>query len=346
MNHRLLVRPLLVLLLVVSPAAAAVRVLDIESKALLGNRTGDPAGQKVAVYLPPGYEENGARYPVLYLLHGIGDSFDVWLEAWNVPAMLDRLIAGGKIEPLIVVMPNGRNRFGGGFYVNSPVTGRWQDYVAEEIVALVDRSFRTRAAPESRAVAGHSMGGYGAIRLGMERADVFGTVFAMSPCCLDAVEDLGAANTGPWNAALAFQSLEEVDAALRKRDFYAATIIGFLMSVFPEREAPMGTRLPFRRERGELVAVEPLYTDFLQTFPMRTIDRSRENLLRLRGLAIDYGYADQFPHIPAASAAFSRELTERRIPHLLDAYRGDHRELVPERLEKVVLPWINSRLER
>ncbi|HUP45486.1 MAG TPA: alpha/beta fold hydrolase [Thermoanaerobaculia bacterium] len=328
------------------PLSAEVRLLEIQSKALAANRTGDPAAQTLAVYLPPGYESSTSRYPVIYLLHGIGDTFETWTKHWKVPALLDRMIAKGTIAPLIVVMPNGRNRFGGGFYVNSPVAGGWQDYIAVEIVALVDGSFRTLAAPESRAVVGHSMGGFGAIRFGMDRSDVFGVVFAMSPCCLDAVEDIGAGNPGAWNTALQLKTFEDVDARMEERDFYAVALIGMMTSLFPDADGPLGTRMPFRRARGELVAVEPVYTEWRESFPIRDIEQRRDHLLRLRGLGIEYGFADQFSHIPAASAAFSRELTEHRIPHLLEAYGGDHREKVPERLERVVLPWVVARLAR
>lgn len=326
-------------------ARADVRVLEFDSKALAGNKTGDPARQKFAVYLPPEYEKGSARYPVIYLLHGIGDSHQAWTEQWKVPSMLDRLIGSRAIAPVIVVMPDARNRFGGGFYVNSPVAGRWQDYVAEEIVGLIDGSFRTIAAPASRAVVGHSMGGYGAIRLGMDRPDVFGVVFAMSPCCLDGVEDIGAGNAAAWNSALRFKNYEDVDAVMAAREFYPVAIMGLLISAFPDADTPLGTKFPFQRTRGELVPVEPLYSQWLETFPIRSIDEKRDNLLSLRGLAIDFGYSDQFSHIPVASEAFSRELTEERIPHLLEAYRGDHRQEVPARLEKIVFPWVTSRLD-
>jgi S-formylglutathione hydrolase len=337
---------LVLLLAAVVPVSADVRILDVDSKALAGNRTGDPAKQQLAVYLPPGYATSTARFPVIYLLHGIGDTFEAWTENWDVPALLDRMIGEGTIDPLIVVMPNARNRFGGGFYVNSPVAGNWQDYVASEIVGLVDRSFRTIAAPESRAVVGHSMGGFGAIRFGMDRPDVFRVIFAMSPCCLDAVEDIGAGNVSAWTTALGLASFADVDARLQQRDFYSAAIVGLLTSTFADPSAPLGTRLPFRRVRGELVRLEPVYSEWLETFPIRDIDERRSALVSLAGIGIDYGYADQFAHIPAASEAFSRELAEHRVPHLIEAYAGDHREKVPERLEKVVLPWVSARLRR
>ena len=193
------------LLLAVHVNAADVRVMKIDSQALAGNQTGDPAEQQFAVYVPPGYETSKARYPVVYLLHGIADSYEVWTDAWKIPEQLDRLIAAKKVEPMIVVMPNARNRFLGSYYINSSVTGRWSDYIADDLVKLVDSAFRTIAKPESRGVAGHSMGGYGAIRFGMERPDVFRAVYAISPCCLDTVEDIGWGNIASWNTFLTFK---------------------------------------------------------------------------------------------------------------------------------------------
>ena len=117
-----------------------VRIVPIHSEALAGNRMGDPADQKYAVYLPPSYAAGSKHYPVVYLLHGIGDTFEVWTQGWKIPALLDRLIAEKKIGEMIVVMPNGRNRLLGSYYLNSPATGRWSDYIADESSARSTRS--------------------------------------------------------------------------------------------------------------------------------------------------------------------------------------------------------------
>lgn len=87
-------------------AAGTVEVVSIHSTALAGNLTGDPVEQTFKVYLPPSYHgSNGRRYAVFFLLHGIGDTSDVWLNYVHVPELLDELMARGSIAEMIVVMP-------------------------------------------------------------------------------------------------------------------------------------------------------------------------------------------------------------------------------------------------
>jgi S-formylglutathione hydrolase len=343
--------PLLLLCLVLPRAADAqtergdVRIMTIQSAALAGNLAGDPAEQTYAVYLPPGYTGSSERYPVIFLLHGIGDSHDVWIK-WKVPELLDRLISSKRIAPVIVVMPNGRNRFLGSYYLNSTVTGRWADLIADEIVTAVDREFRTIPGRDSRAVAGHSMGGFGAIRFGMDRPDVFSVVYAISPCCLDSADDVGFGNFDAWKKALAFKSYGEVDEALQRNDFYPVAAIGLLSAMVPDRTQPMNVRFPVKASRWQLVPAHPAYDQLLAQFPVRAVAAHRDNLLKLRALAIDVGFDDQWAHIPRTTAAFTRELFEQRIPFTLDAYDGDHRGRVLERMERIVFPFIAETLKR
>lgn len=321
-----------------------VRTMTIHSQALAGNAFGDPVDQRYAVYLPAGYEASSERYPVIFLLHGIADSFDTWIEFFRVPQMLDRLIASHRMPPAIVVMPNGRNRFLGSYYLNSPVTGRWSDLIANDIVTAVDTQFRTMASRESRAVIGHSMGGFGAIEFGMTRPDVFSVVYALSPCCLDAVEDVGAGNTSAWMTALGFKSYDDVTAALQQNQFYPAALIALLSAMSPNPAAPMKVDFPYRLVRGELLRVHPAYEQWLARLPVHAVEAHRDNLLRLRLLALDFGLDDQFAHIPPSAMAFSDALYRNRIPHRLDVYQGDHREMVADRLERLIFPMVADAL--
>jgi S-formylglutathione hydrolase len=340
---------LLLLLAVTLPVFAqnsVVRAVTLKSKALEGNLLGDPAEQRFAVYTPPGYESDNMRYPVIYLLHGIGDSYETWLKDFKVDDMLDRLIASKRIPPVIVVMPNAGNRFLGSYYLNSPVTGRWADYIANEIVATVDEKFLTIPNANSRAVIGHSMGGFGAIEFGMTRPDVFSVVYAMSPCCLDVVEDVGAGNVSAWTTAMRFKTYDDTDAALKNGDFYPVALTALLAATSPDPGAPLNVAFPLKRERGELLRVHPAYEKWLARFPVHAVASQRDNLLKLRLLALDFGYDDQFAHIPPSTLAFSRALFEQRIPHRLDTYDGDHRQKVAERMEKIVFPVVAGALDR
>jgi S-formylglutathione hydrolase len=348
MTHRFGCRSGLVLLtlLLASPLLAAdggrIEVLTIQASSLAGNLLGDPVEQSVAVYLPPGYErEPSRRFPVLYLLHGIGGTYTDWTEDWDIRSIADRLIAKGTIGELLIVMPNGRNAYGGGFYMNSPVTGSWEDFIAKEVVAFVDGRFRTLPGPEGRGLAGHSMGGFGAVHLGMKHPDVFGSIYALSPCCLDLVEDIDYGNFS-LKGALRMKGPEEIPQRIQEGDFYPVAILALaaVLSPNPERP-PFFVDFPFEARNGELLPVFPIRERWLAQLPAHQIPRYLANLRRLRGIMLDYGVREQFAHIPEATATFSRKLAEYRVPHTLDVYAGDHREEIPVRLEQVLLPFFS-----
>ena len=133
-------------------------------------------------YVPAGYGTSGRRYPTLYLLHGVGGPTGVGVEEWLGYALtedLDRMIALGLIEPMIVVLPNGENSFWMNHFQDDGQ--RWGDFVAQELVRDVDSHFDTLPQRERRAVGGLSMGGYGALQLALNYPTVFGIAGAHSP---------------------------------------------------------------------------------------------------------------------------------------------------------------------
>lgn len=331
----------------VHPEPRSGRVVEVEvpAPALEGNLLDTPTTQGVAVYLPPSYDlEPLRRYPVVYLLHGIFDDYRVWLGHFGVPSIVDRLIAGDDAPEMIVVMPNGGNRYGGGFYRDSPVSGNWGSYIASDLVRYVDEHFRTLSRRGGRAVVGHSMGGYGAIHLAMTRPDVFSVVWAMSPCCLAAIDDYGFGNES-WKTAARAESAADIEALLEAGEFYAVATLGVATAFTPDPEAPpLFVDFPFELVRGESVLDEEDYDRYLDSLPLRRVHDSREALRSLAGLGLDAGLGDQFLHIPRGTLALSEELGDERIPHRLDVYDGDHRKLVAERLEQVILPWVGERL--
>jgi S-formylglutathione hydrolase FrmB len=329
----------------VSDSVGRVVEVEVPAPALAGNLLDTPTVQGAAVYLPPSYDgEPDRRYPAVFLLHGIFDDYEVWLEHFDVPALLDRLIDAGEIPELVMVMPNGGNRYGGGFYRNSPVSGRWADYIVEDLVGFIDQHFRTLAVAEGRAVVGHSMGGYGALHLAMTRPGVFSTVWALSPCCLAATDDLSFGNDA-WKRSAAVTSAGDIEALIENRDFYAIAGLGVVTAFSPDpSQPPIHGDFSFDIVRGEVVLDDAAYDLFLDAMPLRQVHDAREALRDLRGLGLGVGLGDQFLHIPTGTLAFSQRLGAERIPHVLDVYDGDHRQHVEERLERIILPWVGDRL--
>ena len=147
--------------------------IKVYSHALEGNLVNDPVERDATVYLPPSYESSTHRhYPVLYMLHGFTDNDSQWFgweDHWiNLHEVIDQSFAEGKTKEMIVVMPNAYNRFKGSMYSSSVAIGDWETFISRELVAYIDSNYRTLPQVESRGLAGHSMGGYGTLRLGMK----------------------------------------------------------------------------------------------------------------------------------------------------------------------------------
>ncbi len=134
------------------------------------------------IYLPPDYDAANS-YPVLYLLHGFGSDYRFWQSIEDIKDILDYMITMGEIEPMIVVMPNGYNDFAGSFYTNSvdslyPAFGQFENYIINEVITFIDSAYSTDTT--KRAIAGISMGGYGAMKLGAKYPELFRAVAGFS----------------------------------------------------------------------------------------------------------------------------------------------------------------------
>lgn len=127
------------------------------------------------IYLPPGYDaKTQQRYPVLIMLHGIYAGHKEW-AAYGLFDQADRLMGSGEIPPFIIVLPEGEQDY----WVNHADGGpRWGDYTAQDVVREIDGRYRTLTQREKRAVGGLSMGGHGALQLGINYNDTFGVVGA------------------------------------------------------------------------------------------------------------------------------------------------------------------------
>jgi enterochelin esterase-like enzyme len=174
----------------VVPGSTAAPTVDVSTAAEPG--TIAPAAVRSAtlgedinynVYLPAEYEESDRRYPVIYLLHGRGDSMSAWTQ---VKSRLDELIGSGEIPPTIAIMPDAPWSSRASWYVDSAYTGAdpgrpVETALLEDLVPHVDATYRTIADRTGRAVAGYSMGGAGALRYSLAHPDLFGAAIALSP---------------------------------------------------------------------------------------------------------------------------------------------------------------------
>ena len=160
-------------------AEGRLEVLELSSRALRHNPLGDPVTRRVAVFTPE-QATNGVPLPVVYYLPGFGGSSESAIKdptRWRKTT--EELAAAGN--PVVIAIVDAKTRWGGSQYLNSPAQGNYADYICDEIVPLVERRYRIAPGVTNRVIAGHSSGGFGALRLGMMRPRLFGGVVALSP---------------------------------------------------------------------------------------------------------------------------------------------------------------------
>jgi len=313
----------------------------LHSKALEKNLYGDSPNRGLLVYLPASYTTSPAkRYPVVYLLHGFGGTERTWLRFPVKPAM-DTLVLSGTVREMIVVMPNGNNAFSGSFYTNSSSTGNWDDFISKELVSYIDRKYRTLARPESRGLAGHSMGGYGAFVLGMRHGgDVYGAVYAMSGCCTRASKD-PAQGGAIWDSIVTLKSLDEV----RQLGFFPRVTLAMAAAFNPDPTAgPLFIKPSFVRRDGKLEPTDGSYEHWRNHAPYDMISTYASRLKRLRGFMFDVGSSDNLVS-PASQAAMDTAFTRAGVKHTFELYDGDHTNRIAPRLATSVLPFFSRTLD-
>jgi enterochelin esterase-like enzyme len=320
-----------------APGAGTVEHIKVHGAALEGNLEGDSAEPEVTIYLPPSYAtDRTRRYPVVYLLHGYGGTDATWTgRLAKLPESADKLVAAGTLHEMIVVMPNAFSLHKGSMYSNSVTSGDWESYIAHDLVAYLDGHYRTIPDRLSRGLAGHSMGGYGAVRIGMKRPDVFSSLYILSGCCLGA-----ALNPRPeaMAAAAAIQTREDAAKAAQSPGFGSSVTLAEAAAWSPNpANPPLYLDLPVKdgKVRPEIVA------KWAANAPLAMVDQYIPSLKMYRAIAIDVGTKD---NLLASNKQLEQTMTRFGIAHSYEEYDGDHTNRVGERIELHVLPFFSNNL--
>lgn len=330
-------------------AAGGVLLTDsVPSEALRGNALADPHVRQVTVYLPPSYRRGSTRYPVLYLLHGFQGTDAAWLrgpqyQQFNIHQAMDSLVAAGAVREMIVVMPDARNSVGGSFYMDSPVTGGWERFTAHEVVQWVDAHYRTIPQASARGVAGHSMGGFGALRLAARYGgDVYGAAYALSPCCARVRGTPGPAWGAAWDSLLVMRSLQD----LPRLGFASRVNLALALALSPApTRAGVPAMFPYDRRHGRLVLIDSVARVWNGLMPIGAIPAGAARLRMLSGIRMDVGDADAL--VPVADVmALDSLLAATGARHRTEVYPGTHGSRIRERMVREVLPFFSRALAR
>lgn len=319
--------------LLAQEASASARVVRTTflAQSLVGNRAGESPTRSVTVVLPPSYDETpSARYPAVYLLHAWDAGPESFLgrgyEGLDLPVALRTAIEAGRIGPMIFVLPDSRAKLGGYWYTNSVTGGAWEDFVAQDVVAYVDATYRTIADRSARAIAGQSMGAYGALRIAMDTPDTFGAVVAISTPNLVDPNPFG---DDAARAAVELEAGTNANASPLARVLWSKAVA---FSPAPGR-APFQAELPWTVVEGKLVQNEAVWDRWQKSALARSVPQRAGDLKRLR-IEIDVG--DQDPLLPE-SRAFVLALASASIDHAFFVFPGDHVRGVRARFETGVL---------
>ncbi len=312
-------------------AQGSLEKIRIHGASLANNLNGDDPERDVFVYLPPGYNDSNRRYPVIYFLHGYGVGAQRYVEGvLRLPDSVDATMASGANE-VIIVMPDAFNRYSGSMYSNSPTTGDWESFVARDLVSHIDNHYRTLPQRESRGLSGHSMGGYGTMRIGMKHPDVFGALYAMSSCCL--------MNQAPGQQAVAEQLARMADGIEVMAGSFANAMQAQASAWAPNPgNPPYYFDLPFKDGEAQPLVQAKWTANSL----LVTVDQHVPALKSYKAIMLDVGDKDG---LEATNTQLVAALARLQIDHGYEIYDGDHGNRVGQRFVDNVMPFFATHLE-
>jgi S-formylglutathione hydrolase FrmB len=286
----------------------------------------------VIVFLPPSYQKDKhRRYPVVYALHGYSIGAEQWTHEIHVPQTIEGAFRQGAKE-MIVVLPDSKTVHNGSMYSSSVTTGDFEQFIAHDVVAYIDAHYRTIPDRRSRGLVGHSMGGYGATRIGMKHSDVFGSLYIMSPCCLSP-------RSGGPSPELE-KTLEAVktpeDSA--KLPFFARAQLASAAAWSPDpKNPPLYFDLP-----GKGGEPQPdVLAKWTANAPLAFIDQYIGNLRQYRAIAIDVGDQDG---LRTDTGKLHDVLDKYGIANGFEIYHGTHTSAVADRFQNHVMPFFSQNL--
>ena len=317
------------------PGARPVSVerVKVHGTALEGNLEGNAADRDVLVFLPPSYaKERSRRYPVVYALHGYSIGAEQWAQEIHVPQTIEGAFAQGARE-MIVVLPDSKTVHNGSMYSSSVTTGDFEQFVSRQLVPYIDARYRTIPDRTSRGLVGHSMGGYGATRIGMKHADVFGSLYVMSPCCLSP------RGAGPANPEIE-KALQDVKTPADSAGlpFFARAQLATAAAWSPNPEnPPLFLDLPVKNG-----APQPdVLARWTANAPLAFLDQYVGNLRRYRAIALDVGDQDG---LRTDAGKLHDSLDKYGIAHTFEIYEGTHTSKVADRFQNHVMKFFSGSL--
>ncbi len=311
------------------PLAGAVDYYTVVSEALAGNALGDPVTRPLYVYRAPGVGD--APVASVYVLQGFTNQLDKWLARSafepTIFERLDALFCSEEVPPAVVVFVDAWTSLGGSQFLNSPATGRYHDYLVNEVVPFIDARYPTGEG--RRGITGHSSGGYGALVTAMLAPGLFDAVAAHAPdalfeaCYLPIVPE--AVRQIQYGFGGSLERFHSAFAARERFDYgrFGATLelCAYAAAYSPKPDDRGGFELPFELATGRLV--DEVWQRWLRWDPVRMVAHRAQALRGLRHLHLEAGRRDE-AFLDLGATALSAELTRHGVAHTLELFDGGH----------------------
>jgi enterochelin esterase-like enzyme len=317
--------------------------IKVHSAALQGNLEGDSPDRDVIVFLPASYQQQPTRhYPVLYALHGYFIGAEQWTHEIHVPQTIEGAFAQGSRE-MIVVLPDSKTVYNGSMYSSSVTTGDYERFISHDLVQYIDAHYRTMPDRLSRGLLGHSMGGYGAARIGMKHADIFGALYLMSPCCLSPMTA-----GGPGSADQASERAitgEKKAAAATSPAELAAESPGFAAAQYATAAAwspnPKKPPLYFDLLTKNGAVQSDVAAKYAANAPLAFVDQYIGALKQYRAIALDVGDQDS---LRDDTGKLHQVLDSYGVQNSFTIYPGTHTSAIAVRFQNYVVPFFSEHL--
>jgi S-formylglutathione hydrolase FrmB len=307
--------------------------LIVESDALAANPLADPARRPLYVYRPPGVELDHPRpLPSVYFIQGYTGQLDMLFGRTpfepTIIERIDALFATGDCPDAIVVFVDAWTSYGGSQFLNSSSTGRYLDYLCDEVVEFVDARYPTAADRDRRGLTGKSSGGYGAMVVPMLRPDVFGALAshagdALFECCYlpefpNFARTLRDHFESSWDVF--FEQLAAADHVDFDR-FRPIELYGYAAAYSPDPANPGRALIPFDIVTGRLD--EDVWAQWLEKDPVRMAPAHADALRSMRRIYLDAGRSDEY-FLDLGAEAFAAELQKVGVDYTLELFDGKH----------------------
>jgi enterochelin esterase family protein len=320
-----------------------LQIETIEGMRLAGNLLGNETARPLVIHLPDGYSASSARrYPTVYLLHGYGSRAMYWpygpaLASGSMKPPIEQVVANAvaryKAKDVILVMPDGWSKFGCSQWIDSPVTGNFEQHVLHDVVPYVDRNYRTLPEAASRGIMGISSGGFGAWHLCSRNPGVFGAAVLLS------ADSFFEITHKPFFHQFYNRIYPSAPNGPIEGDVISYMCYGLSQAYTPNvNNPPFYTDFAVEFPSGDVI--DELWQKWLALDPVVSWEPRLDNLRQLQGLLLDAGRNDEFD-LHYGHRILSKHLAGAGVRHDVEEHDGTHTSLLFDRIE-FALGWFSD----